>query len=264
MNIAIIGAGEGGTNLLKALHNLENISVQLVVDKQCNASGMQLAKDLRIPCSDSIKELNHYHIDVIIEVTGVPAVMNELNELFGQSHIIVSAEVAHLMMSIVNEHIKTTDQVNHQIEVIQQTVNTLKDELDSVSKSVTVLQDVNRMLVESTEKSNTYISKSDEIISAVNNISQKIKILGLNANIESARAGEFGRGFSVVAKEVEKLSDSTSQFASEISTLLQSIADENKNISSEVQQLDQLSNDQQSLSTSLDQAITVLIKQTNH
>lgn len=61
------------------------------------------------------------------------------------------------------------------------------------------------------------------ILSTIASISQKTGILALNANIESARAGEHGRGFSVVANEVGKLANQTSVAVEQTRNILSSI-----------------------------------------
>lgn len=61
------------------------------------------------------------------------------------------------------------------------------------------------------------------ILEAIKSIATQTKMLGLNASIEAARAGEAGKGFSVVAKEIQNLSESSKETANSIMELTKKI-----------------------------------------
>jgi methyl-accepting chemotaxis protein len=63
-------------------------------------------------------------------------------------------------------------------------------------------------------------SRIAEISRTINDIADMTALLALNASIESARAGEHGRGFSVVADEISKLADDSMSSAKEISDII--------------------------------------------
>ena len=63
----------------------------------------------------------------------------------------------------------------------------------------------------------------NEVSSFIKEIADKTKMLGLNAAIEAARAGDAGRGFGVVAGEIRKLSEQSKSTVPKIKQLTDSI-----------------------------------------
>ncbi len=59
-----------------------------------------------------------------------------------------------------------------------------------------------------------------EIIAAVNEITERSNLLALNAAIEASRAGEHGRGFSVVAGEIKSLADQAKKATAQVRQIL--------------------------------------------
>ncbi|MBX7219013.1 MAG: HAMP domain-containing protein [Blastocatellia bacterium] len=65
-----------------------------------------------------------------------------------------------------------------------------------------------------------------EIVQLISDIADRTSILALNASIQAAMAGEAGRGFGVVAGEVERLAERSAEATKRISTLIKSVQSE--------------------------------------
>lgn len=255
MNIAIVGAGHGGTNLMKVFQTLADIKVSLVVDTNSGAEGIQYAKKQGIATEQDIKVISRYAIDVIVEATGSNHVVGQLKALYGESHQIIDAQIAHVLNQMVDGQVVLLDKMNAQMGSITNLANTFSKEFQQLIGSVESIRALSEHLNMAVKQSGQYIDKTGEITDSVNKIAMQTKILGLNANIEAARAGEHGKGFAVVANEVQKLSDSTTQFATEISNLLKELSSEIEKVSNAADQLNVVSSDQNSTAMVMESAI---------
>lgn len=72
---------------------------------------------------------------------------------------------------------------------------------------------------------NKNVDAIKNVISAINDISERTNLLAMNAAIEAAHAGKAGLGFAVVAGEIRKLSDVTRDNAANIDSTLRSMID---------------------------------------
>ncbi|WP_167747166.1 methyl-accepting chemotaxis protein [Cohnella luojiensis] len=61
------------------------------------------------------------------------------------------------------------------------------------------------------------------ILNSISDIASKTNILSLNAGIEAARSGEYGKGFLVIASEIRKLAEQSSHSAEQIAHLVEAI-----------------------------------------
>ncbi len=78
-----------------------------------------------------------------------------------------------------------------------------------------------------------------QITEIITSVAHRTNLLSLNASIEAARAGEAGRGFSVVADEIRKLSESAGRSAEEITKLVHEIQSDTGQVADEMRQSSQ-------------------------
>ena len=95
--------------------------------------------------------------------------------------------------------------------------------LDKIITDMDGLSDKMGTMSESISGLSETADSINKFVSTITSISDQTNLLALNAAIEAARAGDAGRGFSVVADEVRALANETNKSANEVAELVQSI-----------------------------------------
>ena len=90
-----------------------------------------------------------------------------------------------------------------------ESMNIIKQKMDSIAGVVVNLSELSHTI--------------GEITATVNDLAEQSNILAVNAAIEAAKAGDHGRGFSVVAQEIKNLANRSKEATSEVRKILNDV-----------------------------------------
>jgi twitching motility protein PilJ len=96
----------------------------------------------------------------------------------------------------------------------------------AVSNSISGMNEIRTQIQETSKRIKRLGESSQEIgeiVELISDITEQTNVLALNAAIQAASAGEAGRGFSVVAEEVQRLAERSGEATKQIAAIVKTI-----------------------------------------
>lgn len=148
----------------------------------------------------------------------------------GSRSSIKSMEEASMEVTNMSENLQKISDESKQIGALSEQVKKLTENNEQVMSTAV---DKMSAIAAATKQSKDIIAKleqrSNEIsnfVEVITQISEQTNLLAINASIESARAGEQGKGFSVVALEIRNLAEEATKAAKDISVSVAKIIED--------------------------------------
>lgn len=111
-------------------------------------------------------------------------------------------------------------EISANVSTISETAQKRKSLLNQMEAGVAKQKELSDSLRTEFEKVEEYSQVINGFVHTINKISEQTNLLAMNASIEAAHAGNLGKGFSVIAQEIRKLSNDTSSNAKNIEAVL--------------------------------------------
>jgi methyl-accepting chemotaxis protein WspA len=213
--------------------------------RQMASGAADLTARIQVDGTDEMGQLAEGINSVIAKIQGIVSKAREssLQLLSAASQI---AATARSQEQTVNNLSASTTQVAASVREVSATSKDLSSTVNEVSETAAHAADLAtrgrdnttkmatemKQLVESTASVSTKLGmireKADSInavVTTITKVADQTNLLSINAAIEAEKAGEYGRGFLVVAREIRRLADQTAVATLDIETMVRQMQD---------------------------------------
>lgn len=231
MSCVFISVASGSHKLLENLHGSERVSE---IMRKCGSVSESL-----------VGMMNTLEEDMTESGRATDAIVSSANDTL--NNCAQSMEHVSSMQDTVNEMVeasvlideKTAEMLDISDDICKRTesyVEQMNSAVDSM-REIEASADMTKASIQNLEK---VIGEITAFVKEITNIADQTNILAINASIESSQAGEYGKGFSVVAREIRVLaerskasSDSVSKTVERVLKMLSEVKKSNeRNLSS--------------------------------
>jgi methyl-accepting chemotaxis protein WspA len=122
---------------------------------------------------------------------------------------------------ITGQLVQTIQQVTSMAQETTEFANRGQSDLFRMEEAMRNMETASTSISEKLETINAKADRITDVVTTINKVSEQTNLLSLNASIEAEKAGEYGRGFSVVAREIRRLADQTAVSTLDIGRMVQ-------------------------------------------
>lgn len=166
--------------------------------------------------------------------TNISPITDEKGVVIGSIAVTTSLDNQMNLIQVAEHLASSSEEISASTEELASSASDMKNQMN--------------FLIEAHQEMHKKMNQTGEILEIINSIAQSSRMLGLNAGIEAARSGEHGRGFSIVAQEIAKLANRSTDSVEQIRSLLNSVKEQVQSVADIVNQTVVIA-DQQSTAT---------------
>lgn len=201
----------------------------------------KVTEDATGPLADAINQLAEDTTEVLEKVKNIAVSVEETSSVVNERSQSVNTLAKEEQIE-VEETASQIDRIRRRLEIIAQsalqtndmagkTSGTTQNAYQSVSRSMSSMNEIRNTVQDTGKRIKRLGERSQEIsyiTDIINGIAERTTVLALNANMQAMAAGDAGKGFSVVADEIQRLAESSRESTEQISTLVKNIQQETK------------------------------------
>lgn len=204
-------------------------------------------KNSSIVLSEAGQELNNFAGNTKITVNEVTMAVEDISQ-----GALTQVEDFEKATQQVNNMGTTIDQIVEEVGVLYQTSESMelsKGEaegiIEELSASSEKTYEAVKMIENQVNLTDESVNKIQESVKLISSIAEETNLLSLNASIEAARAGDAGKGFGVVATEIQKLAEESNRSAATIGEVIRNLAAESRNTVDAMEHMHNIIHEQQ-------------------